>query len=91
MGVLRHAEAEPCVCCPPGAISTVSTTRPLGLAQRLAFIQAWRHVCAGSGELVPPEVMLRIFRLAATTQTRVVRRQVLTSFDALSLCGDASL
>ena len=56
----------------------------------MAFIQAWRHVCAGSGAL-PPDVMLRIFRLAAESHTRVVRRPVLPSFDALSLCGDASL
>jgi hypothetical protein len=59
------------------------------MAQRLAFIQAWRHVCASSREIAPPEVMLRIFRLAVVTQTRVVRRQILPSFDALSFCGEA--
>ena len=90
MGIARHAP-DSCVCCPPGAYSTVSTTRPLGIAQRIAFIQAWMHVCASTRELAPPEVMLRIFRLAAETQTRVVRRQVLPSLDALSLCGDATL
>mmetsp|Transcript_4271 Transcript_4271/g.11064 ORF Transcript_4271/g.11064 Transcript_4271/m.11064 type:complete len:95 (-) Transcript_4271:390-674(-) len=84
----RRQPASSCLCCGPGGegavYDTIIDVRAFALKQRLTFLHVWRYFCPNEA---PRDVLMHIFELAAVTERRVVRRQVMPDVSALSLCG----